>query len=449
MLTLLDSSMISMGPNSIQLPPLDPGRPAANRTSNGEGQGSFQFNFPTPNPASPHNAQSPLGPSFRPSNSPLTPFNKISEADQPRQSTEFASPPHLDSRRSSFDTRLGNLALGPSPIGGTPNASQVSLTSTLQRERGIPLDGKARSSYHSGNTPYPASTSSTLNPSSANRGPFAAERSKVAPQIAGATRFPYPHPNAPSPTPGFPYAFPDPDLASPPGSADGTEKTKPPSLSGLRQRNNSIDGSSIASSIVSYSSTLPPGQKRLGDNLGVPSDAQSQRSFNSNTESFQSLSSQSLYHGSAAELAGHHHHHHQLQHKQLSGLIGEPQSPTSGTPYSRTPELRVSHKMAERKRRSEMKGLFDELRDIMPQERGGKCSKWEVLTKGKPVIRIHQIHHKLTCTQPLNTLLVSRPLTIVLFEQSTFIIMNSKHNSGMHKKQSIICNERLINYAMN
>lgn len=79
------------------------------------------------------------------------------------------------------------------------------------------------------------------------------------------------------------------------------------------------------------------------------------------------------------------HHHHFLteRRKQLLGVDGA----NGATPYSRTPELRVSHKLAERKRRKEMKDLFDELRDALPAERGGKSSKWEVLTKGKPSSR--------------------------------------------------------------
>lgn len=84
---------------------------------------------------------------------------------------------------------------------------------------------------------------------------------------------------------------------------------------------------------------------------------------------------------------------------------------TSTLPYARSPALKVSHKIAERKRRKEMKELFDELRDSIPSMspnsttttivngvavtvpnnnppppadvggRGIKSSKWEVLAK--------------------------------------------------------------------
>lgn len=76
-------------------------------------------------------------------------------------------------------------------------------------------------------------------------------------------------------------------------------------------------------------------------------------------------------------------HHHTMQHRTISNLQNEGTPSAAGLGnYSRTPELRVSHKLAERKRRSEMKDLFEDLNKAVPSNGGAKASKWEILSKG-------------------------------------------------------------------
>lgn len=148
---------------------------------------------------------------------------------------------------------------------------------------------------------------------------------------------------AAEPTKGQAWAFPEEEIQRVPSHYDDS-------------RRSSITDS-IASSQFTAESRLPPGQRRLEE-----------------TNEYARLSNAS---GEYPPV-----HHHTMQHKQLGELQAEEGNGPSGSqPYSRTPELRVSHKLAERKRRTEMKELFDQLRDLMPQERGSKASKWEILTK--------------------------------------------------------------------
>ncbi|KAF2397405.1 HLH-domain-containing protein [Trichodelitschia bisporula] len=234
----------------------------------------------------------------------------------------------LDSRRSSVDSRMGatmgHLQIGTPSEYRSQNPSQVSLTSTLQQQRGIT---EQRSGPLSPMGPGPMS--GRIPP---RRAPVI---TPIPRNVSGQ-----PDPTAASPTKGYAWAFPD-------DKQDDEQRRSESSGDSSGDRTFPSRQNSLAHSMTSTytaDSQLPAGQRRFGEDP--------------------------------------HTHHHSIQHRSVSNLqSSDTPSGTGSGNYSRTPELRISHKMAERKRRSEMKSLFEELNNILPNPPGGKSSKWETLTK--------------------------------------------------------------------
>jgi hypothetical protein len=342
--TLIAETVSELSGAPLQLPPI-----SDHRSSPGEHPGY---------------SQSPISSGFGASTTSLHSTHTTPPGHYASHNGELPTPSPSQSRRSSFDSRLGNLALS-SPVNGTPAASQVSLNSTLlnsnrdslstqmQRDRGIQGHSPHQPTSHLAHDDRPSSHGSHHNSNPFGFRNEPGQRTSIgrtAPPIVGSSRYPYgqaAHPNAPSPTKGSPWAFPDPEIIEP-------SRQPYDSLTG-RTSTSSLPGSSSGSIYNATGGILTP--------------------HNSHPQIPSSL-------GPNGQLPPPHigatHHHHSLTARRPS-LLSEQQP----TPYSRTPELRVSHKLAERKRRKEMKELFDELRDQLPAERGGKSSKWEVLTKGK------------------------------------------------------------------
>lgn len=254
------------------------------------------------------------------------------------------TPGYTDSRRTSVDSRftqtMRDMGLGNSTSPYTSNNhSTTSIQGTLAQQR-----HPARPSFDSLATPHRISNGYQPN---AERNPDAQGRAtRTAPAITGPTSGSIAR--GPEPVKGQAWAFPE------EGSTD--------TLGYSGSRRSSLADSLASSQYTSEANRLPPGQRRLDD----VSPQEFNRRPPTNSSGFPAV-----------------HHHSLQQNSQLSELrSGEPSTATGNQPYSRTPELRISHKLAERKRRNEMKELFDQLRDLMPQERGPKASKWEILTKG-------------------------------------------------------------------
>lgn len=270
-------------------------------------------------------------------------FDRTQSMDSAPNSAGFATAdtPEALSRRESVDSRINqgfhDMRLGNSPY-ASHNQSSTSIHTTLQQQRN-PRQGLDTLSVHRISNGYQPS---------ADRNPDGHPKTmRIAPAITGPATSQIAR--AAEPTKGQAWAFPEEEIQRVPSTA-GTSL--------IDSRRSSI-AESFASSHLTSESRLPPGQRRLEENLSP----------------YQRLSNASGEYSTV--------HHHTLQHKQVGDLRSEEVGGHAGTqPYSRTPELRVSHKLAERKRRTEMKELFDQLRDLMPQERGSKASKWEILTKG-------------------------------------------------------------------
>ncbi|MCJ1352320.1 MAG: hypothetical protein MMC33_002304 [Icmadophila ericetorum] len=329
-----------------------------NRASNSSQLGAQPFDaFPNPPTSasmvgSPGFASNPHAPlpflnqNHDPSRFPQTQNLQHQTQTQPKE--EFPT----ESRRSSLGSQVHqgfnslHINSGGSPYPGSVNHSQTSLAQNLSRERGISQSaGAIRNSRSSGQYPQ-TPLSPTSEPRPTNFAP------RIAPPIGRNPRSDIY--TADEPTPGQAYAFPDPptvqpgDLPPTPGQRLVHDDVR----TGVFARRDS-GHTSITSSIATHDSRLPAGQRRLDESGDMPGT-----------------------------------HHHSLQQNQSANLSSDPEMSTDGTtPYSRTPALRVSHKMAERKRRSEMKDLFENLRSQIPSHQGSKSSKWEILTKASEYIK--------------------------------------------------------------